>query len=266
VTHRLTILGCGSSGGVPRIAGGWGACDPSEPRNRRRRCSALIERIGPDGKTRVLIDVSPDMREQLLGVGVDDLDAVAFTHDHADHTHGIDDLRAITIANRRLMPVYLDARTAGILNHRFDYVFRMPADSQYPPIVLEHRFRAGHPFTIEGAGGPVTLLPIPLRHGDIEAYGFRIGGLVYSPDVNGIPETSLAALHGLDVWIVDALREKPHPSHFSLQDALEWIEKLKPRRAVLTNLHNDLDYRRLAARLPDHIEPAFDGFSIAFEA
>jgi phosphoribosyl 1,2-cyclic phosphate phosphodiesterase len=265
MSFRFTILGCGSSGGVPRIAGGWGACDPNEPKNRRRRCSALVERTGPDGITRVLIDTSPDLREQLLSAGIERVDAVAYTHDHADHTHGIDDLRAITIATRKLLPAYLDARTSAILNKRFDYVFRMPADSQYPPVVLDHRFEAGRPFTVEGPGGPVTFNAIKLVHGDIEAFGFRIGGLVYSPDLNAIPAESIRALRGLDIWIVDALRNTPHPSHFTVAEALSWIERLRPKRAILTNLHTDLDYHSLKAGLPEGIEPAYDGLSVAFE-
>jgi phosphoribosyl 1,2-cyclic phosphate phosphodiesterase len=261
---RFTILGCGSSGGVPRIAGGWGACDPLEPRNRRRRCSALVERFGPDGVTRVLIDTSPDMREQLISAGIDRLDAVAMTHDHADHAHGIDDLRAITIETHRMMPVHMDQRTSDMMNKRFDYIFRAPEGSNYSPIVIDHRIISGMPFRVEGDGGAIEMTPVRFHHGEIDALGFRIGGLLYSPDLNAVPEKSLQFLLGLDLWIVDALRPRPHPSHFSLAEALEWIARVKPKRAILTNLHTDLDYRSLAASLPPEIIPAHDGLALDF--
>lgn len=263
---RLTILGCGSSGGVPRVAQGWGKCDPSEPRNRRRRCSVMVERTGPGGTTRVLIDTSPDLREQLIDAGVTALDAVIFTHEHADHTHGIDDLRPLVLTMRRRIPVYADNRTMDLLDARFGYCFQTPEGSDYPPILTGHLINNRDAFEITGAGGPISFQPFPLVHGNIEALGFRIGDLAYTPDVNRIPEESLPHLEGLGCWIIDALRDLPHGTHFSLSEALDWIGRQKPRSAVLTNLHTDLDYNRLVRELPGHIRPAHDGMVIEFRA
>ena len=265
MTLKFTILGCGSSGGVPRPALGWGDCDPYNPKNRRRRTSLLIERREGCGVTRVLVDTSPDLREQLLDADVDWLDAVVFTHAHADHTHGIDDLRALAIKHRRRVDVYMDEDTAEALLARFGYCFRSPPGSEYPPIVTEHRLTPGQSQTVHGAGGAITALPLLQQHGDMPSLGFRFAGVAYSCDVSGLPPASLAALEGLDVWILDALRYRPHPSHFSVDDALAWIERVKPRRAILTNLHSDLDFERLRAQLPRHVEPAYDGLTIEVE-
>jgi phosphoribosyl 1,2-cyclic phosphate phosphodiesterase len=263
MTLKFTILGCGSSGGVPRPALGWGDCDPTNPKNRRRRTSLLVERRGASGITRVLIDTSPDLREQLIDAEVDWLDGVLYSHEHADHTHGIDDLRALFIKRRRLVDVYLDEQTAKSMHARFGYCFKSPPGSEYPPMLREHGLMAGQPITIGGEGGTITALPILQEHGDISSLGFRFGNLGYSCDLSGMPAESAAALTGLDVWIVDALRHRPHPSHFSLADALAWIERLKPRRAILTNLHGDLDYAVLRKELPPNVEPAFDGMTIS---
>lgn len=262
MTLRFTILGSGSSGGVPRPALGWGACNPGNPRNRRRRTSLLIERRNEAGVTRALVDTSPDLREQLLEADVDWLDAVLFTHEHADHTHGIDDLRGLFIRRRRRVDVYMDAPTSRALRTRFGYCFESPPGSEYPPIVREHRLEPGQPVVVEGEGGPITALPILQEHGDIPSLGFRFGPLAYSCDLSGLPDASVAALAGTAVWIVDALRYRPHPSHFSVEDALAWIARIKPARAVLTNLHADLDYAELRSKLPAHVEPAFDGLTI----
>ena len=265
MTLKFTILGCGSSGGVPRPALGWGDCDPKNPKNRRRRTSLLVERSAADGSgaTRVLVDTPPDLREQMLDADVDSLDGVLYTHEHADHTHGIDDLRAFFLKQRRRVDVYLDEPTAASLHVKFGYCFKSPPGSDYPPIVTERRLTAGTPVTIEGQGGPVVALPFRQEHGDIDSLGFRFGKLAYSADLSGLPPESVAALVDLDVWIVDALRYRPHPSHFSLDDALSWIERLKPRRAILTNLHADLDYEVLRGKLPVHVVPAFDGMTFA---
>ncbi len=262
MTLKFTILGCGSSGGVPRPALGWGDCDPKNPKNRRRRTSLLVEQHDTAGVTRVLIDTSPDLREQLLDAEVDWLDAVLYTHEHADHTHGIDDLRGLFIKRRQRVDVYLDERTAKMMHQRFGYCFTAPPGSEYPPIITEHRLTAAIPITVNGQGGSITALPLLQDHGDIASYGFRFGSLAYSCDLVGMPDESADALAGLDVWIVDALRYRPHPSHFSLDDALRWIERLKPRRAILTNLHADLDYEVLRTKLPANVEPAFDGMML----
>ena len=266
MTLRFTILGCGSSGGVPRPALGWGDCDPNNPKNRRRRTSLLVERRGSGGVTRVLVDTPPDLREQLLDAKADSLDAVFYTHEHADHTHGIDDLRAFFINQRRLVDVYLDAHTAQSVRARFDYCFQSPPGSDYPPIVREHRFAAGQPISVDGKGGTISGLPILQAHGDTPSFGFRFDRLAYSCDLSDLPSESAAALAGIDVWILDALRYRPHPSHFSVADALGWIERIKPSRAILTNLHSDLDYDKLRGELPPNVEPAFDGMSIEAES
>ena len=259
----FTILGCGSSAGVPRIGSGWGACDPNNPRNRRRRCALLVEQFGPDGVTRVVVDTPPDLREQLLDADVTHVDGVLFTHAHADHTHGIDDLRALALHQRKRINVHLDAPTWESVRKRFGYCFETPPGSSYPPILREHRLEPGLPVMIEGAGGAITALPILQTHGDIVSLGFRFGPLAYSCDLNGLPPESVAALAGLDTWIVDALRHTPHPSHWSLPETLDWIERINPRHAVLTNMHVDLDYEALRKTLPKHVEPAYDGMRLA---
>ena len=257
---RATILGCGSSGGVPRLGGHWGDCDPTEPRNIRRRCSLLLERISDTGRTQVLIDTSPDMRSQLLDAGIGRLDAVVYTHSHADHVHGIDDLRQLVFNTRERLPVWADGATQDALMSRFGYAFMQPRDSPYPPILDMNTIDG--PVTVEGAGGALTLHPLRLNHGSIDALGFRIGGLAYCPDVVSIYEESWPWLEGLDVWIIDALRRKPHPTHAHLEMTLGWIARAAPKRAILTNMHVDLDYATLCHETPDHITPAHDGMVI----
>ncbi|WP_158815139.1 MBL fold metallo-hydrolase [Methylocapsa sp. S129] len=261
----LTILGCGSSGGVPRVAQGWGDCDPNNPRNRRRRCSVLLERsggAGSSGKTSVLVDTSPDLREQLLSAAVERLDGVLMTHSHADHTHGMDDLRPLVIAMRKRIDIHMDEATSRAVLQAFDYLFESPAGSLYPPLANEKRLVNGQAVRIEGQGGPIEALPFLLEHGEIPALGLRFGALAYTPDLNGIPAASLPFLEGLDTWIIDGLRYKPHPTHLSVDEALAWIEKMQPRRAIITNLHTDLDYEELKRRLPEKVTPAYDGMRI----
>ena len=259
----VRILGCGSSGGVPRLGGLWGDCDPSNPRNRRTRCSLLVERHSTAGATRVLIDTSPDMRQQLLDAGVSTLDAVIYTHPHADHVHGLDDLRQIVFNTGKRLPVWADGPTAEALTTRFGYVFEQPKGSNYPPIL--DLFRIDGPVVIEGAGGPVEAVPFLVRHGGIDALGFRIGDLGYLPDVAEMTGEAWNVLEGIDTWIVDALRREPHPTHAHLARTLDWIARLKPRQAVLTNMHIDLDYDVVAAETPDAITPAHDGLTLRFE-
>ena len=262
--RSLTILGCGSSGGVPRVGQGWGDCDPHEPRNRRRRCSILVEQVSDSGRTSALVDTSPDLREQLIDAGVTRLDGVVYTHDHADHTHGIDDVRPLMILNRRRVEAFMDEPTAAGLVQRFSYIFRTPEGSQYPPILAERRIESNVRFEVSGDGGALEILPFRLVHGDIDALGLKVGGMAYTPDVSAIPFEAVEHLRDLDLWIIDALRIKPHPSHFHLDEALSWIEKMKPKRAVLTNLHNDLDYATLCRDLPAHVRPAYDGMVLTF--
>ena len=262
MTLTFTILGCGSSGGVPRPGTGWGACDPANPKNRRRRCSLLVERAGPTGVTRLLIDTGPDLREQLLDANVDWVDGVLYTHEHADHTHGIDDLRGLFLRARRRLDVYAHDATARMLMTRFSYCFVRPPDSDYPPIATMHGIKPGQPLTIDGKGGPITALPFIQDHGDIQSLGFRFGDVGYSSDLHDLPAASAEALAGLGVWIVDALRYHPHPAHFSVADALSWIGRLSPKRAILTNMHTDLDYEVLRVSLPPGVEPAYDGMRL----
>jgi phosphoribosyl 1,2-cyclic phosphate phosphodiesterase len=266
-SYRFTILGCGSSPGVPRIGGDWGACDPSDPKNRRRRCSLLVQRIaGPDAVTNVLIDTSPDLREQALAAGLGAVDAVLYTHPHADHTHGIDDLRGFVINMKRRIDVFADAQTMARLREAFGYCFETPDGSEYPPLADAHPLRPGEPVTIAGKGGPVTVLPVPLIHGRIPSLAFRIGGLAYSPDVSHLGPDAEALMQALDVWIVDALRPRPHPSHFSVQEAVDWVAKVGAKRGILTHMHVDLDYATLRRTLPEGIEPAYDGMTIELPA
>lgn len=264
MSYRCTILGCGSSGGVPRIGMNWGACDPENPKNRRLRCSALIERKGPGGQTAVLIDTSPDFRAQILATRLTGLDAVLYTHDHADHTHGIDDLRMVAFSMKRRVDVYFDEATGASLKSRFGYCFETPAGSPYMPILDGHQIDGTSPIVISGSGSTISAQPVSQWHGAIRSLGYRIGNLAYSPDISDIPEASIPYLEGLDVWIVDALRYTPHESHFSVKQAVTWAERLKPKRTILTHMTSELDYATLAKQLPEGVEPAFDGMVIAF--
>lgn len=259
MTRRFTILGCGSSGGVPRLGGYWGDCDPDNPKNRRRRCSLLVEQDGPQGTTTVLIDTSPDLREQLLDAGVGKLDGVVYTHPHADHVHGIDDLRMVVFNMREKVKVWADTDTADALSKRFGYVFETPPGSGYPPI-LELNAIDGD-ITVDGPGGPVTLTPFEVQHGTIHALGFRIDDVAYLPDVSDLKQ-GRKAMHGLDLLIIDALRRTPHPSHSHLDNTLDWIADLEPKQAILTNMHIDLDYETIKAETPDHVTPAYDGMVV----
>jgi phosphoribosyl 1,2-cyclic phosphate phosphodiesterase len=264
MSFRATILGCGPSGGVPRIGAMWGACDASNPKNRRRRCSVLVERLGRGRHTTVLVDSSPDMREQLLSVRADALDGVLYTHDHADHTHGIDDLRVVSYAMKKRIDVWADKPTLQSLEERFGYCFKAPAGSSYAPILNAHTITPSEAIRVDGPSGTIEAIPVPQEHGDGSSLGFRFGGLAYSPDISGIPAASMPLLEGLDVWIVDALRFSTHPSHFSVKQALEWIKRLRPKRAILTHMTTDLDYEALKRELPAGVEPAYDNMVIEF--
>jgi len=261
---HFRILGCGSSGGVPRLGGHWGDCDPENPRNRRQRCSLLITREGDDGAlTRVLIDTSPDLRNQLLEAGVGELQAVVYTHSHADHVHGLDDLRMIVFNMRDRLQVWADGDTGNALLGRFGYAFTQPKGSPYPPI-LELNTIDGD-VTVDGPGGPITLQSFTVDHGSIEALGFRVGDVAYLPDVAEIPDEAWPMLEGLETWIVDALRRTPHPTHAHLARTLDWIARSGTRHAVLTNMHIDLDYQTVLDETPDHVEPAYDGMTLSVD-
>ena len=267
----LRVLGCGSSAGVPRLggadlAGDWGKCDPTNLKNYRTRCSVLVERRSAGGVTRVLVDTAPDLRTQLLAARVANVDAVLITHDHADQIHGFDDLRQIAHYTKKRVEVWADAVTGETLLSRFGYCFRQPKGSGYPAIcnlnIIAEPFA---PFALTGAGGPLPVQAFGQQHGSIRSLGFRFGPVAYSPDVNKLDENAFTVLAGTEVWIVDALRHKPHPSHAHVALALEWIARVKPRQAVLTNLHQDLDYEALKNSLPAGVEPAYDGLTVRAE-
>lgn len=266
---RATILGCGSSGGVPRPDGDWGACDPNNPKNRRRRCSLLVEYTETNEQfnsgeiTRIVIDTSPDFRDQMLSAGVKQLHGVVYTHDHADQTHGIDDLRPYVLRARKRMPVWMIPETRQSLTTRFKYVFESKPGSPYPSILEARDIPVeGEVFHLDGPGGAMPMQMVRLQHGGIIAAGFRFGPFAYSPDVSAVPDSAFEVLRDVPVWIVDALRETPHPTHANVSDALAWLERANAGKGVLTNLHVDLDYKTLAAKLPKHVSPAYDGLAL----
>jgi len=257
---RVTILGCGGSNGVPVIGNRWGDCDPAEPRNRRRRASVLLE----SHDVTVLIDATPDMREQLLAADVHRIDAVLFSHAHADHCHGIDDLREVNRLTNRPLPVYGSAETLDALTSRFSYCFKPlqdPSHGFYRPVLVPTPVTPGIPFPIP----PLTLLPIAQDHGYSVSLGFRIGNFAYSTDVLNLDDTAMAALGGLETWVVDCVRIDPHPVHAHLAKVLEWVERLRPRRTWFTHMSNRMDYRHLLATLPEGVAPAYDGQVIETE-
>jgi phosphoribosyl 1,2-cyclic phosphate phosphodiesterase len=257
---RFTILGCGSSPGVPRINGDWGACDPLNPKNRRLRSAMLVERIMPSGdKTVVVIDTGPDFRQQMINAGAKRVDAVVYTHAHADHIHGIDDLRGFWLEQKRLIDIYADENTSARLREAFGYCFETPKGSFYPPIVRDNRVLHHRTFVISGPGGEIRFEPLPQQHGGIISLGFRIENIAYCSDVSDFPAATAARLAGLDVLVIDALQHEPHPTHISLGQSLEWIGRLSPKRAVLTHMHTPLDYGTVMAMTPDNVEPGFDG-------
>jgi phosphoribosyl 1,2-cyclic phosphate phosphodiesterase len=264
---EFTILGCGSSAGVPRADGNWGVCDPADPRNERSRCSLLVRRSSPDGaehETTVLVDTSPDLRLQTAKAGAKRLDAVLFTHDHADQTHGLDDVRAFALRNRRRTPCYMDAATHQTLMERFRYIFK--GDGGYPAICDDHLIPPhGQDWTVDGPSGPIPVVTFDQDHGAIRSVGYRFGPVAYSSDVVDLPPAAFEALADVKVWIVDALRYTPHPTHAHLAKTLEWIAALKPERTILTNMHIDLDFNTLQAELPTGVEPAYDGLRFTIE-
>lgn len=260
-TLHFTILGCGPSGGVPQVSFGWGACDPNNPKNRRRRCSLLVTREAADHKrTTILVDTGPDLHEQLLSTNVNWVDAVLFTHCHADHVNGIDELVSISRYWKRSIDVYIDGLNAHEIKSNFPFYFQSRPNRT--PVVKEHQIEPGRPFTIDGDGGSMDVIPIHQSHGDINSFGFRFGDLCYSCDLNGIMPDSLDMMKNLDTWVVDAVQYDPHPAHFCLSDSLEWIDRIQPRRAILTNLYHCMDYEKLRQELPPNVEPAYDGMRL----
>lgn len=264
-TLRVTILGCGSSGGVPRATGDWGVCDPNEPKNRRTRCGLLLQQWrgeagAAEAATTVLIDTPPELRQQLASAGARRLDAVVISHDHADQTHGFDDVRAFFLERRAPIPVWMDEATRETFMRRFGYAF--VTGRGYPAIArLGGDLSPLVPLRVDGRGGTMELLPLDQDHGFSRSLGFRVGPVAYSNDLVAMPEESFGALENLALWIVDALRDRPHPTHAHVGRTLEWIARVKPKRALLTNMHIDLDYAALQARLPAGVEPAYDGWA-----
>ena len=257
---RVTLLGCGGSGGVPLAdgtpGGNWGACDPAEPRNRRSRVSILVEET--PGGAALLIDASPDLRRQILDHAIGRIDAVVFTHAHADHCHGLDELRAISRRQRGPLPAYMSAETRALLTARFDYAFESSkaADSLYSALMTDRVIDG----PCEIAGLPVV--PFVQGHGPETTLGLRIGALAYSTDVVSLDEAAFAALEGVRLWIVDALRERPHPTHSHVAQTLDWIARVAPERAILTHMNHETDYRALLERCPPGVEPGYDGLTV----
>jgi phosphoribosyl 1,2-cyclic phosphate phosphodiesterase len=263
---EFTILGSGSSGGVPRADGDWGACDPANPKNSRSRCSLLVRRKEEraEGETTVVVDTSPEFRLQTARAGARRMDAILLTHDHADQVHGIDDVRAFFQRQLARIPCHMDAATEVSMMRRFGYVFE--GEAGYPAICDARRLPPhGQAWLVDGPTGAVPVTTFDQDHGSVRSVGYRFGGVAYSSDVVNLDEAAFEALADLDVWIVDALRYRPHPTHAHVERALEWIARLKPRRAILTNLHIDLDYDTLKAELPAGVEPAFDGMRFEHE-
>ncbi len=253
---RVTILGCGPSGGVPLIGNEWGECDPANPKNRRRRASILVQ----SGAAQILVDASPDMRLQLLDAGVSRLDAIVFTHAHADHCHGIDEVRALNRAMGQSLPIYAAPGTMTELKQRFSYIFR-PSDPAagaafYKPSLVPTLIEG--PFEVAGVG----VVPFTQNHGFTTSLGFRLGRFAYSTDFVRLDDAAFAALEGIETWIVDCYRRTPHPTHTHLAHTLECIARVKPRRAILTHMDGQLDYETLRHELPAGVEPAYDGMVI----
>ena len=262
---RITVLGCGSSTGVPRVGNIWGNCDPDNPKNRRLRSSLLVEKLGSDGITRVLIDTGPDLRAQLLSANIQHLDGVLYTHGHADHMHGIDDLRGLFILNRRRVPIYCDAPTLARIREGFEYCIDAPEGGFYPPI-LEHRLiTAEQRFEVNGQGGPLAVWPVLHHHGPIDSLGFRFGSFLYSPDISAMPAASEWHFESVKTWMLDALRLTPHPSHYSLEESLAAAESRSIAEVYLTHMHSDLDYETVNSDTPAHVQPCYDGLVIEIE-
>lgn len=261
---EFTILGCGSSGGVPRADGEWGVCDPAEPKNFRMRCAALVRRVGEGAETTVLVDASPELRIQTAKAGVKRVDAILLTHDHADQVHGLDDVRAFYLRQQARIPCWMDPVTDATMMRRFGYIFE--GEGGYPAICDRRALPAhGQHWQVDGPSGAIPVTTFDQDHGGIRSVGYRFGGVAYSSDVVGLDEAAFEALADLDVWIVDALRYRPHPTHAHLDLALEWIARVKPKRAILTNMHIDLDFATLLKELPAGVEPAYDGLTVRHE-
>lgn len=255
---RITVLGCGTSAGVPQIGCDCAVCTSSDIRNNRRRCSIFVEAQGQN----ILFDTGPDLRCQCLDAKISHVDALIFTHAHADHLHGLDDVRQLNNAMGSRLKTYGDAFVLERIKERFPYAFLGGQHAHggfWRPDVDPHAFDG--PFQI----GDLRLEPFPQKHGRGESWGFRIGKFAYSTDTDGLSDEVIDGLKGVEVWIVDALRDRPHPSHAHLDMALEWIERVAPKKAYLTHMNHEVDYRDWLERTPDHVEPAYDGLVIEID-
>ena len=267
---RAIILGCGSSGGVPRVGGDWGACDPCNPKNRRRRCSLLVEywegeaHVPHEKRTVVLIDTSPDLREQLLDAQTTHIEAVLFTHEHGDQTNGMDDIRAIAYRKREQIPTYMSAEAYADLKQRFAYIFEKPDGRIHPPILkVQPVIKAGDSLQIDGPGGALDIGVLDVPHGNVNALGFTFcGRAAYCPDAHDLSAATLASLERYDVWILDTLRYHDHPTHAHADKALRWAAQTRVKTLVTTNMHIDMDYETLRAALPGPQIIGYDGLVI----
>lgn len=263
---RITILGCGGSDGVPTIGGpdgrgDWGACDAANPKNRRTRASIFVETGASDVDPgeRILIDTSPDCRSQLLAAGIGRVDAVLFTHDHADHSHGVHEMRRLARINGHALPAFADTATASSLRKRFSYAFDPEPGAPYPPIATLHAFAGAGAFMVGGQ----RVQAFPQDHGfGMVTTGFRIGDMAYTTDAVRLDEAAFSVLEGIRLWVVDCVQINRHPTHSWLAQTLAWIERVRPERAVLTHMGPQLDYAETAALCPPGVEPAYDGMII----
>ncbi|MEE8173347.1 MAG: MBL fold metallo-hydrolase [Alphaproteobacteria bacterium] len=250
----ITILGCGTSSGVPALGCECAVCRSNDPKNQRRRVSILVEQ----GKTRLLVDTSPDLRAQLLDAQITHLDGVLYTHAHADHLHGIDDLRSVNFNMDRAIDVWGSQATLDIIQDRFGYAFRPIGGWWSRPSLNPHVLTHGMTTEI----GDVSILPFDQIHGRSITSGFRFGDAAYSTDVKEMPERTIDILQGIKLWIVDCVGFHEHPTHAHLDLALDWIAQVNPERAVLTHMSHQFDYEILRARLPKGVEPGYDGMSL----
>lgn len=251
---RVRILGCGTSSGVPMIGCHCAVCSSDDPRNKRRRCAITIQ----SDETTILVDTPPELRLQCVEAGIDRVDALLYTHAHADHVNGLDDMRSLNNAMDRPIDAIADATVLEKIRSRFDYAFQPPIPDRgwwrpcLNPVAMDGPFMVGD----------ILVRPIEQQHGRNPSWGFRVNNFAYSPDVNGFPPESLDLLQGLDLWIVDCLRDKPHPSHAHFDMTMSWIDRFRPKRTILTHMSHELDFSDLASRLPDGVEPAVDGMVV----
>lgn len=261
VALKVTMLGSGASSGVPVIGCGCAVCSSRDPRDKRTRVSIVVE----SSTTRVLVDASPDLRQQLLAFGATKFDAVVFTHEHADHMHGIDELRALNWHKNGPLDTYADARTLVAAKRRFGYAFEPPGalaakGAWVVPVLTPRVVEPGVPFRI----GDIYVAAFVQIHGEDRdpTLGLRFGRFGYSTDVKEMPEAGFAALAGIDTWIVDCLQADPNWAHSHLAQTLDWIERVGPRRAILTHMNHRVGYTDWASKLPKGVEPGYDGLVI----